>query len=134
MTSGRLSGPDPFRPTTETEKLEKPMTLVTVNIPAIVDRLGNLKAVAADIADEQDTLKADLIEYASATGERGLEGQLFRATVSFANKSKTDWSAVLDDLCEAYGIPAAACGKVVLKHTEVAEGVPSVRVSARKGS
>ena len=107
---------------------------IYTNLSAKVDRLGNLKAVVADINDEQDTLKADLIEYASATGERAVEGQLFRATVSFGNKSKTDWASVVAALQNLYDIPAARIDRLIAANTEVAEGVPCVRVSARKGS
>jgi hypothetical protein len=109
------------------------MTLVSVNIPAIVDRLGNLKAQQADLANEADMYKADLIEFAADSGEKAFEGQKFRASVSFADKRKTDWPAVVDALKAIAGLDPALVDSIVEHHTEIAEDVPCVRVSARKG-
>ena len=84
--------------------------------------------------DTADEIKALLIEEASATGVSAFEGFQFRAAVSFADKRKTDWASVVAALQNLYDIPAARIDRLIAANTEVAEGVPSVRVSARKGS
>ena len=99
-----------------------------------VDTLGGLKAQIANLNDTADTIKALLIGEAAATGESAFEGFAFRASVSFADKRKTDWASVVAALQNLYDIPDARIDRLIAAHTEVAEGVPTVRVSARKGA
>ena len=97
-----------------------------------VDELGRIKADISTLNDQADEIKADLIEAASVTGKRAFEGELFRATVSFVDKRVTDYRAVLERLVEEGFVPQNLLDGIVEKFTKVAEGVPTVRVSARK--
>jgi hypothetical protein len=101
-------------------------------IPNVVDRLGELKAEVSDLNAIVEGCKAVLIEAAHAPSE-AFEGNLFRAVVSFGSKRVVDYKAILDELVEGRYIDQVSLQRIMSKHIEVAEGVPSVRVSARKG-
>jgi len=59
-------------------------------LAAAVDRLGTLKALAADICDESEILKGELI----LAGVPAVDGLLFRATVSHCpGRESVDWKA-----------------------------------------
>jgi hypothetical protein len=58
---------------------------------AIVDRLGTLKAAAAQLAEESEILKGELI----LAGVPAIDGGLFRATVSHCpGRESVDWKAL----------------------------------------
>ena len=92
-------------------------------LAAIVDRLGTLKALAANLAEESEILKGELI----LAGVPAIEGGLFRATVSHCPGRETvDWKAL--------ALALGAGADLVAAYTT--EGTPftTVRVSARKGA
>jgi hypothetical protein len=99
---------------------------------AVADALGNLKAEKANLAGREDSLKAELIDAAAQGTVRAFEGAEFRATVTFGNRSVTDWRAVVDELSVGHSLDFI--NKLIAKHTEMAEGVPTVRISGRKGA
>lgn len=95
----------------------------TVNLAAIVDRLGALKAVAAQVAEESEILKGELI----LAGVPAIDGGLFRATVSHCpGRETTDWKA----LATALG----ATDKLVTAYTTQGTPFTTVRLAARKGA
>ena len=104
-----------------------------VNRGAAVDQLGTLMARRAELGKQVEELKADLICAANPNGQRAFEGLLYRAVVSFADKRVTDWRAVVAFIAEQFSVPADDIEFAIRRHTETAEGVPCVRVSARKG-
>lgn len=103
---------------------------------AACDKLGAINAAIADLKAEAEICKIELISIAAAHPGAvcALEGDLYRAAVSFTNKSKTDYKAAFDELCAKHGMSADFVATLLKRHTEVAEGVPSIRVSARKVS
>lgn len=99
------------------------------------DQLGQLKARISDLDDIAETIKSRLIETASEPvfGTRAFEGQLFRAVVSFEDKTNTNWSALIKDLFNnADAKLRAQISALIIKHTKTAESVPVVRTYARK--
>jgi hypothetical protein len=102
---------------------------------ADADHLGYLKAKISDYTAVADSIKARLIETAAEPiyGTRAFEGEAFRAVVSFDNKANTNWKGIFADLIEGAD-PALRerISTLIVKHTQVAEGVPCVRVYARK--
>lgn len=60
------------------------------NLRALIDALGNVKAEIANLADRERKLKAQLV----ALGDGAYDGDLFRATVSTAERSTLDMDAV----------------------------------------
>lgn len=114
--------------------LENTMSVLLLEVPVaqVVDQLGLLKADQAVLATKADELKAQLIEVAAGSKESSFDGRLFRATVSFASKRVTDYKAVIAELAADYGIPQDIVDARLIDHTEIAEGVPTVRVSAKK--
>ncbi len=100
----------------------------------IVDVLGGLLADKADIGEEIDSAKAYLIgQAAQSPNVCAFEGELFRATVTFGIKRVVDYKAVLQSLVEQ-GVAQDLVDALVKMHTSVAEGVPTVRCTARKGA
>ena len=92
-------------------------------LPAIVDRLGTLKAAEAELSKEIEALKGELI----LAGVPAIDGGLFRATVSHCpGREVTDWKALALEL----GADAADIAEFT------STGVPysTVRVSARRGA
>lgn len=86
------------------------------NLTSAIDRLGNIKAQIAALKKEEDALKAVLIE----NGVGAYEGDVWRATVSVAERSNLDLDAVREKLSAQF----------LRAHTTVTE-VTSVRVVAR---
>lgn len=103
------------------------------NVGTIVDRLGAVKAVISSLKDEEAAFKATLIGVAAHGTERSFEGAQYRATVSFTDKTVTDWEEVMHRLFVA-GVDPVTLMKARNASTRTAEGVPVVRVSARKAS
>jgi hypothetical protein len=85
----------------------------------IVDRLGHVKAEAAEIKAREDVLKAELI----ARGISDAEGALFRVTISEATRWTLDADGIRREMGEGW----------CLARSKVAS-VTTVRVSARTGS
>lgn len=89
---------------------------------AIVDRLGALKATAANIADESEILKGELI----LAGVPAIDGGLFRATVSHCpGRESVDWKAL--------ALSLGATDKEIAAHTSNGAPYSTVRLTARKG-
>ena len=64
-------------------------------LPAIVDRLGTLRAAEAELSAEIEALKGELI----LAGVPTIDGGLFRATVSHCPGRETvDWKALALEL------------------------------------
>lgn len=92
-------------------------------LPAIVDRLGTLRAAEAELSQEIEALKGELI----LAGVPAIDGGLFRATVSHCPGRETvDWKALALELGATPGQVAA--------HTASGTPYSVVRVSARKGA
>ena len=64
---------------------------VKVDLVSAVDRLGELNAAIATLEKE----KAALREVVVASGETAVDGDLFRATVSFSTVERIDYAAVV---------------------------------------
>lgn len=95
----------------------------TVNLSAIVDRLGVLAAAAADIDTEVKALKAELI----LAGVPAIEGDLYRAAVSHcAGREVIAWKAIAEHFKPSR--------QLITAHTEHGTPFSTVRVSARKGA
>lgn len=110
------------------------MTTDIAKLARIVDQLGTTKGAISYLEELADKDKASIIEAAAKTGERAFEGNLFRTTVSFSNKTVTDWREVLDALVPMYNMDRAVIERVISANTKTAEGVPCVRVFSRKAS
>ena len=65
-----------------------------MNVQTTVDRLGKIKAKMADLKNEEDELKNQLL----AEGISKAEGQLFRVSISRSSCTKTCWKAVAEKL------------------------------------
>lgn len=95
----------------------------TQNLAAIVDRLGALKALAANLAEESEILKGELI----LAGVPAIDGGLFRATVSHCpGRESVDWKAL--------AIALGATDKLIQAHTTAGVPFSTVRLAARKGA
>lgn len=90
---------------------------MSVNLAAIVDELGTLKAAIAELTEKEKELKTIV----AASGYAEFDGDLFRATVSLSERVTLDSEKVRALLSPSQ---IAACSRV----TEVT----AVRVSARK--
>lgn len=86
-----------------------------------VDQLGYLKAQLAELKAQESELR-DLIV---AMGQGAHEGDVFRATVSIADRETVDWRAIAE-----YLQPSR---QLITAHTS-ATSVTTVRVVARKGA
>lgn len=92
-------------------------------LAAIVDRLGTLKAAAAQLADESEILKGELI----LAGVPAIEGGLFRATVSHCpGRDSVDWKALT--------LALGATDDLVAAYTTQGTPFTTVRLAARKGA
>lgn len=95
----------------------------TQNLGAIVDRLGALKALAANLADESEILKGELI----LAGVPAIDGGLFRATVSHCpGRESVDWKAL--------ALALGATDDLVQAYTTTGTPFSTVRLAARKGA
>jgi len=106
----------------------------TVVKTPIADVLGGLLADKADIGTEIEATKAVLIGIAANGGSRTLEGELFRTTVSFGSKRVVDYKAILAVLLRDGFVNQDLLDHLLASHTQVAEGVPTVKCSARKAA
>ena len=89
---------------------------MTNNVTTAVDRLGQLKALIAELKTEETALKGILIE----NGPGAYDGDLFRATVTEAERATLDLKAVRAKLTPQF----------IAAHTNVTD-VTTVRVVAR---
>lgn len=95
----------------------------TQTLAAIVDRLGALKAVAAQVAEESEILKGELI----LAGVPAIDGGLFRATVSHCpGRESVDWKAL--------ALALGATDALVAAYTTQGTPFTTVRLTARKGA
>jgi hypothetical protein len=60
-----------------------------------VDTLGNLLAQIAELTKQADKIKDDIKDSASKGGAKVVDGNLFKATYIEANRSSTDWLALV---------------------------------------
>jgi hypothetical protein len=96
--------------------------------------LGGLLADAADIKTEAEAAKAVLIGMAAQDlNICAFEGDLFRATVTFADKRKVNYKAILAALVRDGFASQNLIDSLIEQNTETAEGVPTVRCTSRKG-
>lgn len=100
------------------------------------DVLGSIKAEISLLKQDEEKAKVELISIAAnhPANVCALEGDLFRATVSFTNKTVTDYRGAFEELVAKHGMSAEFIERLLKKHTKTAEGVPSIRVSALKVS
>ena len=95
----------------------------TQTLAAIVDRLGALKAAAAQVAEESEILKGELI----LAGLPAIDGGLFRATVSHCpGRDSVDWKAL--------ALALGATDALVAAYTTQGTPFTTVRLAARKGA
>jgi hypothetical protein len=96
------------------------------------DLLGNLKSEISSVKAEAKVATAQLISLAADHPGRAcaIEGELFRACVSWVDQKVVDHNAVYEELSKVVAIDLIE--RLVKKHTRVAECVPKVRVSAMK--
>lgn len=107
---------------------------MSVKFSRVVDVLGGLLADIADVKVEAEAAKAVLIGMAAQDSTcRAFEGDMFRAVVSFGDKRVTDYKAIFAVLVRDGFINQDLLDHLLKTHTSVAEGVPSVRCTARKG-
>jgi len=85
---------------------------------ALVDKLGALRAQAADLGSDIKFLEGLLKE----AGPGAYEGDLFRATVSVSERATVAWKAIAEKL--------GASRQMLTANTKVSE-VSCVRVTAR---
>lgn len=94
------------------------MAKAKINISAIVDQLGMLKAQQADLKVKADAL----IEQLKATGRTEIEGSVFRATISTATRETLDSRKV-----------RAVLTAKQLKAVTVESEVVTLKIAARTG-
>jgi hypothetical protein len=63
-----------------------------------VDTLGALLAQIADLTKQADAIKDSIKESASAGGDKVVEGALFKATYTEANRATVDYKKLCADL------------------------------------
>lgn len=98
-------------------KTENPVILAD-----LADKMGTLKALAADIDSQIEIVKGELI----LAGVPAIDGQLFRVTVSHCpGREVVDWKAL--------ALSLGATPEQVAAHTSAGLPYTAVRVSARKG-
>jgi hypothetical protein len=89
-----------------------------------IDQLGAVKAQIAELKELEKQLSAKVKGELFESGERALEGDLFRAVLSIATRDVTDWKKIAIDL-------GASKQKIVSNTKQVP--VNTLRVSARNG-
>jgi hypothetical protein len=92
----------------------------TPELAAIVDRIAQLKAQISDLTQEENALKAALIE----SGLEAINGTEHRAAVSWTFRKTTDWRAIAEKFEPSRQLIAA--------HTATGEPYAAVRLFARK--
>lgn len=93
----------------------------------VADELGLVKADIKALEAKEEALKSNLISAASEGPDKSFEGSLYRATVSFTNRTVTDWKAVTGYLIDK-GVSKSLLAKAIADCTNIAEGLPVVRV------
>ena len=89
-------------------------------IAQLVDTLGQLNAEMAELKDDADRIKKQLIE----AGVTPVEGDHYRATVVTSNRTYIDWKTIAERFNPSRQLIAGNTTK---------KPVTSVRVVARKG-
>lgn len=97
-------------------KVAKAVPVLKNDLGALVDRLGELKAVISSLCAEEKAIKDQLLD----TRLPSIDGTIFRASMSTFERTTLD-----SELVKTFLTPAQ-----VLKCTKVCE-VTTVRVSAR---
>ena len=92
--------------------------MTKTNLSTIIDDLGALKAVIANLLIEEKALKAALEDLAPGN----YEGEQFRLSISVAERDTLDMAAVREHLSRQF----------IAAHTNTLE-VRTLRVSARSG-
>ncbi len=87
----------------------------------LVDQLGVLAAQKAEIAAEEKSIKAQLIDLSKGNNS-AFDGDLFRTTVSFTDRVTVDWKAIAAKL--------DASRQLITSHTYETP-VTTVRTKAR---
>jgi hypothetical protein len=87
-----------------------------------IDELGMLLAQIDTLTKRADEIKNGLKERCSMSGEKSVDGTMFRAAYIESNRSTVDWKAIAKKL----SIPA----EVIAAHTST-NAVYSVKVTAR---
>lgn len=100
--------------------------LPRIDLAADVDRLGALKATAADIKKSIDGITKQLVE----AGPGAFEGRTFRATVSVSDRAIVNRDAFIAAL-QAAGVDPEVIVAAEFAATTVSPST-TVRVSARK--
>ncbi len=90
-----------------------------------VDQLGHIKAQIAELEEQEKALRDQVV----ASGQKEVEGDLFRATVSNSERGGRDaaFKAKIEELIEQH-----LSAQYVRAHT-TSTPVTTVKVSARKG-
>ena len=100
---------------------DAPLESTGPRVSALVDDLGALHAVIADLQDQADKIRTELEE----TGLRAIEGVMYRATFAQVQGStRVDWKAVAAKLKPSYQLIAA--------HTSISAASTRLTVRARK--
>ena len=102
-------------------------------VSQLVDALGAAKAVTAAAKAHESNLKDDLIELADSSRKTTkFTGTMFDATVTFGLKTVSKLN--VEKLAIQLGMPLVQLQAMIDGCTdrEVAEGVPTVKVTARK--
>ena len=91
----------------------------------IVDQLGNIKAQIADLEEQEKALRDQIV----ARGEKEVEGDLFRATVSQSEREGRDqvFKNKIEELISEH-----LSAQFIRAHT-TSTPITTVRVAARKG-
>jgi hypothetical protein len=106
-----------------------------MNLTETVEQLGRVKAEMSNLKAVEESLKAILIVAAgNDIRDAVIDGPMFRSTVSFTDKKVTDWATFASTLALDLGMTEKAYAKAKAKFTKTAEGVPCVRLTARKAA
>lgn len=104
----------------------------TLNVAELVDNIGYLKA---DIA-ERETREKALRDFIVALGAGAYDGEVFRATVSVADRTTIDWKGIAETLKPSLRLPRDKWSDQIVEmvdnHT-AAKPVTTLRVVARNG-
>lgn len=97
------------------------MKAENLNITA-VDTLGQILAQKAELEKQEKAIKAQLIDQATAGGDKVVEGALFKATYVEANTKSVDWKQLIADM----GVDSATLDKYTKTSARF-----SIRVTSR---
>ena len=96
---------------------------MNTNLDRKVDELGRLLADIKRLNNLADEIKGDLISAARGATAAAFEGDLFRASVSWSDRTTTNWRKIAADL--------GASEQKIRGNSKITSSV-TVRVSARK--